>query len=148
MRNAKYAIITLILLLALLLPLTRVLCAPMTCYGADLFAVLNDDMIKLYEDEIAKEEVVSNQSSAKLERLSEALDVSVNKLKAMLIVQDMSARVGDRVSLSKLATLNDLQLIAFAKEKVDIYGESLTDEQKSDLKSKAKDALAKIGIRI
>lgn len=103
-----------------------------------LLKFVTPELIGTYEENIAKEPFVSEASPAKLRRLSRRLSVSEQKLKALMLLQDLAARSGDNVSLEDLAALGDSDLIKTAKRYMEAYGETLSEEERESLKAKFK----------
>lgn len=106
-----------------------------------LLKFVTPELIGTYEENIAKEPFVSEASPAKLRRLSRRLSVSEQKLKALMLLQDLAARSGDNVSLEDLAALGDSDLIKTVKRYMEAYGETLSEEERESLKAKFKAAL-------
>lgn len=106
-----------------------------------LLKFVTPELIGTYEENIAKEPFVSEASPAKLRRLSRRLSVSEQKLKALMLLQDLAARSGDKVSLEDLAALGDSDLIKTAKRYMEAYGETLSEEERESLKAKFKATL-------
>lgn len=106
-----------------------------------LLKFVTPELIGTYEENIAKEPFVSEASPAKLRRLSRRLSVSEQKLKALMLLQDLAARSGDNVSLEELAALGDSDLIKTAKRYMEAYGETLSEEERESLKAKFKATL-------
>lgn len=106
-----------------------------------LLKFVTPELIGTYEENIAKEPFVSEASPAKLRRLSRRLSVSEQKLKALMLLQDLAARSGDNVSLEDLAALGDSDLIKTAKRYMEAYGETLSEEERESLKAKFKATL-------
>ncbi len=110
----------------------------------DIFAKLNDDIIKMYEEDIAKNDFISSMKEEQLNALAITLNISIPKLKAVLIIKDLAFRVGEHKALEDLAKMRDLSLISYAKTLADKYGDTLPDTEKEQLKQKLKSVLKTI----
>lgn len=110
-------------------------------YAASIFDKLTPEIIKTYETEIAGAPVVSDKSSAMLERTANSLKISTNKLKTIMLLQDLAARVGEEISLSALADMSDIELFIYAKDKGTTYANSLSPERREQLKTLLLNAL-------
>lgn len=102
---------------------------------------ITPEMIELYEKEIAGEKFLSDAHPAKLVKLAGKLGVGLQKLKALMVLQDLAARTGENFKLTDLAAMGDADLIKTAKRCCKAYGDTLTDERKSELKAKFKAVL-------
>ena len=111
------------------------------CSAASVYDMLNPRIIEIYETEIAGESVVSDMSAATLSRTADRLGISVEKLKAVLMLQDLAARVGRSVSLNELAAMNDLKLFTFFKQCAEDYLSTQPEGRRQELEKLLKDAL-------
>lgn len=103
------------------------------CQAYDVYDMLTPQLIELYEKEIAECQIVSGKSQRQLERISKTLNISLNKAKAFLLLQDFASRTGDSVSLSTLAKMSDMEIFAFAKQRAEVYQTTITPERKEYL---------------
>ena len=106
-----------------------------------IYQHLNDNIIELYEEDIAGKKVVSDMPEKDLETLAERHGFTLQKTKALIILSDLSFRVNEPAPFNTLATMRDVEIIRLGKHLFDLYGKTLSDEQKSALKSKALNAL-------
>lgn len=111
------------------------------CSAASVYDMLNPRIIELYETEIAGERVVSDISAATLSRTADRLGISVEKLKAVLMLQDLAARVGRNVSLNELAAMNDFKLFSLFKQCAEDYLSTQPEGRRQELEKLLKDAL-------
>lgn len=107
----------------------------------EIYDYLTDEIIAIYEQEIAKKPVVSNMNDKALLSLGEKHQISVQKTKTILLICDLCNRTDDCVKIGDLAKMKDGELIKVAKRAVDKYGEGLSKEQKDALKGKFLSAL-------
>lgn len=104
-------------------------------YGGSVYDMLTPELISLYEREIALCPVVSNKSAAMLERTAQSLGISTAKLKTIMLLQDLAAKLGEDVSLSRLAEMSDMELLIYAKDRGAAYANSLSPKRREELKS-------------
>ncbi len=110
-------------------------------YAAGIYDRVTPELIALYEKEISACPVVSDQNPARLLKTAEGLGIELNKLKALMLLQDLSARVGREISLSALAEKSEWALILYAKQCGDDYLAALPEEQRQRLKKLLFEAL-------
>lgn len=101
-----------------------------------LYAKINDEMIDVYETEIAGHKVVSGISQSAIEMLGKKYGFSTSKTKALLVLADFSKLVGDEKTLADLSTMSDKELLAFTKKCVSVYVKPLSKERRDELKNK------------
>lgn len=111
------------------------------CSAAGVYDLLTPKMIEIYETEIAGESVVSEMSASVLARAAERFGISAKKLKAIILLQDLAARVGQSASLGELAAMNDLKLFAFFKQCAEKYLSAQPEGRRQELERLLKDAL-------
>ena len=108
---------------------------------AGVYDLLNDELIDMYEREIAGEAIVSAKSTAQLERTANKLGIELNKLKAIMMLQDLASKTGNAVSLSELAEMSDIKLFGFFKQCGEAYLDTLPEARRQELKQMLTDAL-------
>lgn len=106
-----------------------------------IFDLLSPELVRVYEENVSKEPVVSDLSPARLARMAQKYGCGEKKMCALIVVRDMAARAGGSVTLAELSKESDLALIKRAKQYVDVYAATLSDEEKKDLEDKFKAAL-------
>ena len=106
-----------------------------------IYQKLNDELIALYETDIAGEKVVSDMPEKDLDALASKHGFSKKKTKALVILSDLSFRVGEGTPFCNLAKMSDMKIIKLARHLFDLYGKTLTQEQKDSLKEKALSAI-------
>lgn len=109
------------------------------CDGASVLDILSPKVIEFYESEIAHNKVVTNRSEEWLERVADRYNISVQKVKAVLVVQDFCGLCGENKTFAELAKCSDYELFAIVKEHIEEYLNSLDDAQKEELKEKGSD---------
>ena len=95
----------------------------------------------MYEREIAGESVVSDKTQAQLKRMAGRLSVDLNKLKALMLLQDLAGMVNRDISLEELAAMNDMKLFAFFRQCGEEYLSTVPDERKEELKKMLSDCI-------
>lgn len=103
-------------------------------YAESIYDKIGPEMIKLYEDEIAGEPIVSGISAANIARTAERLNIEQSKLRVLYVVQDIAVRVGKRISLDELAAMTDIAVFIYAKNCGEEYAKSLSPERREQLK--------------
>lgn len=112
-----------------------------TATAGSITEMAGENVVRFYEDEIAEEKFISNINPARKARMCATYKISENRLNAVLILQDLGARVGIPQSADDLAKMNDKALISTCKTVICAYIDTLTDEEKQDLKEKFKVAM-------
>lgn len=108
-----------------------------------LYQKLNDELVKIYEEDVAHEPVITSIPEQDLKTLAEKHSFSIKKTKALVILSDLSFRVNEPTPFATLATMRDREIIRLGKHLFDLYGKTLSKEEKSALKAKALKALKK-----
>ena len=106
-----------------------------------LYQKLNDELVKIYEEDVAREPVVTYILQEELKALAEKHSFSIKKTKALIILSDLSFRVNEPTPFTTLATMRDREIIRLGKHLFDLYGKTLSKEEKKALKEKALAAL-------
>lgn len=108
---------------------------------AGVYDMLSDELIEMYEREIAGEQIVSNKTATQLERTAGRLGIDAKKLKAIMLLQDLASKVSNDVSLSELAAMSDIKLLGFFKQNGEAYLDTLSEERRQELKQMLSDTL-------
>ena len=108
---------------------------------AGVYDMLTPELVETYEREIAGESVVSGKTQAQLVRAASRLKIEINKLKAIMLLQDLAGRVNKDISLDELAAMNDIKLLSLLKQYGDEYLSTLTDERRAELKKILSDSV-------
>lgn len=101
---------------------------------AGVYDVLTPELIEMYEREIAGESIISNKTPSQLERSAGRLGVELSKLRALMLIQDLASKADSDISLNELASMNDMKLLAFAKQCAEKYASGLSEERREELK--------------
>lgn len=108
---------------------------------AGVYDILTPELVEMYEREIAGESIVSDKTASQLERSAGRLGVDVNKLKALMLLQDLASKVNKDISLSELSAMNDMKLLGFFKQCAEDYMSTLPEERREELKKMVADAV-------
>ncbi len=100
-----------------------------------VYEMLTDEVITIYETEIAHEKVVSDMKAKTLSSLAEKNGFTLNKTKTLILLSDLSGRVGDKKTFVELAKMNDLSILIFGKKCIDKYAKTLPSERQDELKN-------------
>lgn len=111
------------------------------CDAAGVYDMLSPELVQIYEREIAGKAIVSDKSQSQLERSASRLSVDVNKLKALMLLQDLAGRTDSDISLSELALMSDMKLLALFKQCAESYMKTLPEERVEQLKKMFTDCI-------
>lgn len=103
-----------------------------------LLDMLTPEIIAMYEENIAKEQFITSIRPAKLDKMAEALGISTQKLKVIMIMKDVAGRTGTDLSLKDLATYSDAQIMKEGRKYIEAYVNTLSEEEKKLLGDKFK----------
>lgn len=106
-----------------------------------IYSRLNDSLIKIYEEDVAHEPVVTTLSQDDIDALAKKHGFSIKKTKALIILSDLSFRMNEPTPFTFLAEMKDREIIRFGKHLFSLYGKTLSKDEKSALKAKALSAL-------
>ena len=108
---------------------------------AGVYDMLSPELVEIYEREIAGQSIVSSKTQAQLDRAAGRIGIDINKLKAIMLLQDLAGRVNRDISLDELAAMSDIKLLGFFKQCGDEYLATLTEERRSELKKMLTDCI-------
>lgn len=111
------------------------------CSAGSIFDMITPEVVAFYENEIAGEKVLSNKTDAQLAGIAKRYDISVAKAKGVIVTYDFAKRTGGGIDFPSIAKMSDMKMLAFVKDRTEIYTAEFTKEQKEELKQKAMDAL-------
>lgn len=104
-----------------------------------IYDFITPKVIEFYEQNISRSVILSDMKPQKLARMCKKFNVDEGKLKAIILLQDLSVRTGERLDIKQLAAMSDADLIKEAKNRVQAYAATLSDAEKEELKSKFKE---------
>ncbi len=114
---------------------------PKTAEAKKLTDMVDDKIVAFYEEEIAKENVVTSLDFSAREKLKTALKIDDGKLNSIIILKDLGERTDNPQTLQELAKMSDKRLISIAKTLISAYCEKLSPEEKERLKQEFIDIL-------
>ena len=104
---------------------------------------LTPEVIAVYERRIAGAPLLSEKSEAELSLAASELKLSVKKYEALVLLADLMARTSKPVPPRVLASLGDGELLRLARRHAKLYADSLTEEERDELKAEFKAAMKK-----
>lgn len=119
--------------------------APREVADAGICDLLTPEIVKFYEEEIAKEQVLSSKSEQNVKAIAIRFGIDEQKAKCAILLFDFSKRTGGGITFPEIADMSEFKMLAFAKQRGEIYGQTLDKEDKEELKQKAS---ALLGIRL
>lgn len=108
-----------------------------------VYEMINDETIAFFEDEVAKQTVVSNISDRKIERFAEFYGVSEQKYKYLMCLRFMLEKYGYVYSMEELSELPDTNIYILTLAVYNLYWNSLSDAEKADINVKAQQIFEK-----
>lgn len=105
---------------------------------------ITPEFIAVYENKVARTEIVSDMSAAEISLAASELGVSEKKFTALLLLQDLVSRTSKPVPVSVLANMSDGELLRLARRSAKAYADSLSESEREELKAEFK-AAAKAG---
>ena len=97
---------------------------------------VTDDFVDFYENEIAKHSVISVLDDEDFNTLENRYNLTRNKVKLLLILEDFGKAVDNPKSFDELTKTSDNKLILYAKTLVNEYSQNLDEDEKDLLKLK------------
>lgn len=136
-----HSAIILTTLLALTILFLALSPSPSVAQGAFFDNLAKESVIRFYEDEIAGEPFVSKMSQSQFDLLQRTYNLSQQRLRLLLVLEDLGARVGNHKDLAEMSKMKDNQLFSYGKSLVVSYIDTLSEEDKDKLKAGFKEAL-------
>ena len=99
----------------------------------EIFDLITPALIKFYETDFNPDCPVTSLTADKREILTKKLQISSNKLNALLILQDVAALNGKQVSLEKLNGMNLKELFQFGKNNFETYVNALPKDRQEKI---------------
>jgi len=97
---------------------------------------VDDEFIAFYENEIAHAPVITNTDKVRADGLKKTYNLTDNRLKLLLVLEDFGVRVGNPKSFDELTKMNDNKLFLYGKTLIDAFGDTLDEDEKAVLKAK------------
>lgn len=104
---------------------------------------ITPEFIALYENKVARANVVTGMSEAELSLAADRLGIEVRKMKALLLLQDLVSRTSKPIPVSVLADMSDGDLLRLARKSAKAYASSLSESEREELKAEFKAVLKK-----
>ncbi len=112
-------------------------CTPKEVATAGFCDLLTPEIVKFYEEEIAKEQVLSSKSEQNVKAIANRFEIDEQKAKCAILLFDFSKRTGGGITFPEIANMSEFKMLVFAKQRGEIYGQTLSKEDKAELKRKA-----------
>lgn len=119
--------------------------APSKVAQAGLCDLLSDEIVKFYEEEIAKEAVLSNKSGENVRAIAARFGIDEQKARCAILLFDLANRTGGGIDFPEIAKMSEFKMLAFAKQRGEIFSLTLPPSEKARLKQRASEL---IGIRL
>ena len=107
--------------------------------------MLSDEIVKFYEEEIAKEAVLSNKSGENVRAIAARFGIDEQKARCAILLFDLANRTGGGIDFPEIAKMSEFKMLAFAKQRGEIFSSTLLPGEKARLKQRASEL---IGIRL
>ncbi len=104
---------------------------------AGICDLLTPEVVKFYEEEIAKEQILSSKSEQNIKAIAQRFDIDEQKAKCAILIFDFSKRTGGGITFPEIVNMSEFKMLIFAKQRGEIYGQTLCKEDKAELKRKA-----------
>lgn len=104
-------------------------CADSTAHAADMFDMFTEEHVKLYEEEIAGKKIVSNLSQKQLQKTADKHNISIDKLKKVLIFQDAVKTLGANYSVEQILNMRSSEIFRCAKNYIDWLKKNKSEEE-------------------
>lgn len=119
--------------------------APCKVANAGLCDLLTPGIVAFYEEEIAKEAVLSNKSDDYVAAIATRYGIDLAKAKCAIILYDLANRTGGGITFPEIARMSEFKMLAFARQRGMIFSQNLPEQEKERLKRRASEL---IGIRL
>ena len=119
--------------------------APCKVANAGLCNLLTPEIVAFYEEEIAKEAVLSNKSDDYVAAIATRYGIGLSKAKCAILLYDLANRTGGGTTFPEIARMSEFKMLAFARQKGLIFSQDLPEQEKERLKRRASEL---IGIRL
>lgn len=113
--------------------------------AAGLYSLLTPKIVTFYEQEIAKEAVLSDKSDDNLRAVAARYGIEVDKAKCAIVLFDLANRTGGGVTFPEIARMSEFKMLAFARQRGMIFSQNLPQQERDRLKQRASELL---GIRL
>ncbi|MCI7582923.1 MAG: hypothetical protein MSS70_00215 [Christensenellaceae bacterium] len=106
----------------------------------DIYSLFKDGHLRFYENELAKEKVYSQYSDSELSETAHKHNISVDKLKKIMVFQHMMHTVGKEYSVEDVLKAGNRQIVGDLKSYVEFLKKTKSEEELKELEIKFKEA--------
>ncbi len=106
----------------------------------DIYSVFKEGHLRFYENELAKEKVYSRYSDSELDEMAHKHNISVDKLKKIMVFQHMMHTVGKEYSIDDVLKASNRQIVGDLKSYVEFLKKTKSEEELKELEIKFKEA--------
>ncbi|MCI7530515.1 MAG: hypothetical protein MSA47_03520 [Christensenellaceae bacterium] len=106
----------------------------------DIYSLFKDGHLRFYENELAKEKVYSQYSDSELSETAHKHNISVDKLKKVIVFQHMMHTVGKEYSVEDVLKAGNRQIVGDLKSYVEFLKKTKSEEELKELEIKFKEA--------
>lgn len=106
----------------------------------DIYSLFKDGHLRFYENELAKEKVYSQYSDSELSETAHKHNISVDKLKKVMVFQHMMHTVGKEYSVEDVLKAGNRQIVGDLKSYVEFLKKTKSEEELKELEIKFKEA--------
>ena len=106
----------------------------------DIYSLFKDGHLRFYENELAKEQVYSQYSDSELSETAHKHNISVDKLKKIMVFQHMMHTLGKEYSVEDVLKASNRQIVGDLKSYVEFLKKTKSEEELNELEIKFKEA--------
>lgn len=107
-------------------------------FGDYILGKITPEFVAVYEECVAGAAIVTGMDENELAELAAELGVTPRKAVALIILRDLMGRTTKAPPLSVFAEMGDFELMKTAKRCAKAYAETLTEEERKELKTRFK----------
>lgn len=107
--------------------------------AATLYDVFGERHLEFYENEVAKEKVFSKYSERELAKMAVDNDISIDKVKKMLVYCHAMKNIGKNYTIKEADKLSNATVISDARKYVDYLKATRTKEELAALEKRFKE---------
>ncbi len=103
----------------------------------NIYSLVTPKIINFYESCISNKKVASHIVGEQRVKMMEQYGItSTSKLSGLLIVHDLVNMTGGKIDMEGLSKMKDKDVFALARKHMEIYKNSLSEQQRNDLNTK------------
>lgn len=107
-------------------------------FGDYILGKITPEFVAVYEECVAGAAIVTGMDENELAELAAELGVTPRKAVALIILRDLMGRTTKAPPLTVFAEMGDFELMKTAKRCAKAYAETLTEEERKELKTRFK----------